>query len=561
MAPAEPSARQRTLADYLAILQRRKWIALVPILLVPIAAYVYSSQQPTVYGASAEVLLSRQDLGSALTGIDNPAVFGDEDRFAETQSILARVPAVAQQALADAKVTDMSPGELLAASQVSVRGNADLLRFSVENSDPQRAVTLAAAYARAFSRYRRSLDTANLSSARKDLERSIAQLRREGLTGTALFRDLTTKAQELRTLELLQTEQKVVHVPESAAQVAPTPTRTAMLGVALGLLLGIGAALLWETLDKRLRDEEEIQRTLGIPLLGRLTAPRHIDGRDRLAMLENTSDAEAEAIRRFRANVEFANLDHDANMIMVTSSISAEGKSVTVSNLALALARAGRKVILVDLDLRKPGIGRLFGLGFRPGVTDVAIERVGLEQALIPVNLAAPQPAQLASRDRARASRQADETSFEADGTGSLAVLPAGFLPANPGELVGTQAVAGILASLRERADFVLIDAPPLLAVSDAVTLSRRVDAVLIVVRQGVVDRPLLRELRRQLDANPTRKLGFVLAGVDAGELYGFGAYGYGHAEGETAEQRSAARMAGMIEPVLSARGSERSRR
>jgi Mrp family chromosome partitioning ATPase len=240
--------------------------------------------------------------------------------------------------------------------------------------------------------------------------------------------------------------------------------------------------------------------------------------------------------------------------------MSGEGKSVTVSNLALALARAGRRVVLVDLDLRKPGIGRLFGLEFRPGLTDVAIERVGLDEALVNVGLPSSAPTQFASRRgaRARAFSEAPVASA-AEGQGSLSLLPAGFLPANPGELVGTQAVANILANLRERADFVLVDAPPLLAVSDAVTLSRRVDALFVVVRLGMVDRPVLRELSRQLEANPARKLGFVLAGVDAAELYGLGGYGY-LSEGQPDERRPT-QSTDAAEPVLRTPVSESSTR
>jgi Mrp family chromosome partitioning ATPase len=524
--------QQRTFGDYLAIIRRRWWIAVLPILVVPVAAYFYSASQPKIYGATSEVLLIKQDLGTALEGLDSAASLVDDDRFAQTQSEIARVPEVAERALAGAGVTSLTVDQLLLTSSVRARGNADLLAFTVDHPNPDIAISLATAYARAFSRFRLELDTANFASARQDLERRLAVMRRQGTTGTALYSDLATKAQELRTLELLQTEQRLVRIPESAIQVAPKPRRNAILGVMLGLLLGLAAALLWETLDKRIRDEDEIQLTLGLPLLGRLPAPLQQDGRDRLAMLDNPGDAEAEAIRRFRSNVEFANLDHDNRVVMVTSSLSGEGKSVAVSNLAVALARAGRRVVLVDLDLRRPKVGPLFGLGYRPGLTDVAIERVNLEQALVEVNLATSSPVQFASRGglRARQTQAGDAPAPRtADAQGHLWLLPAGFLPASPGELVGTQAVANILATLRERVDYVLVDAPPLLAVSDAVTLSRRVDGIFVIVRRGMVDRPVLRELARQLEANPARKLGFVLAGVEATEQYG--AYAYGPAE------------------------------
>jgi non-specific protein-tyrosine kinase len=238
-------------------------------------------------------------------------------------------------------------------------------------------------------------------------------------------------------------------------------------------------------------------------------------------MLEGPAEVDAEAVRRLRSNLELANLDVNARVIMVTSSVSGEGKSVTVANLAVALARSGRRVVLVDLGLRKPAVGRLMGIGYRPGLTDVAIDRITLERALVPVRLEAAEPIKLASRSRAR--RDPEEPSpVGPDAAGQLRVLPAGFLPASPGELVGTRAVANILEELREEADFVLVDAPPLLAVSDALTLSTRVDALLVVVRLGVVDRPMLRELSRQLDVSPARKLGFVVAGAEVLEGYGY---------------------------------------
>lgn len=536
----QPERRQRTLVDYLAVLGRRKWLVMLPLLLVPIVAYVYSARQPAVYAASSGVLLSRDNLGSALAGITNADVFIDDERFAETQAELARVPEVFERAVRGAGVAGMRPRVLGSTSTVTPSPNADLLTFTVTNQNPGAAARLATAHAKAFTDYRLELDTAVLTKARKDLEQTIAALRREGATDTAEFRELTRTAQELRTMELLQTKAEVVRAPDTAAKIAPTPRRNAVLGVAVGLLLGLGAALLWEALDKRVRDEDEFDTALGIPLLGRLPAPQQRDGKSRLIMLDDSADGEAEAVRRVRSNVEFANLDVNAKTIMVTSSVANEGKSVTVSNLALALARSGRSVVLVDLDLRNPSIGGFFDIGYRPGITDVAIKRIELEKALIPIRLQSAAPVRL-SRPSARSQPQRDDdmSTATSEGQGHLWVLPAGFLPASPGELVGTRAVGEILAEIAERVDFVLVDAPPMLAVSDAITLSNRVDAVIVVVRLGVVNRPMLRELSRQLEASPARKLGFVISGASATDVYG--AYGYGKTEATQKRPRATA--------------------
>jgi non-specific protein-tyrosine kinase len=265
-------------------------------------------------------------------------------------------------------------------------------------------------------------------------------------------------------------------------------------------------------------------------------------------MLDDPSAEDAEAFRRLRSNVEFANLDLDAKVIMVTSAVGMEGKSLTVANLAIALARSGRRVALVDLDLRKPSIGQFFGLGLRPGVTDVAIEKIDLEQALVPARLEWSDPIPLSSRNGVSAGRVVggEPAHHSSEQHGELFVLPAGSLPASPGELVGTHAVAGILSKLRERMDFVLVDAPPLLVASDAVTLSTRVDAIAIVVRLGIVNRPILRDLARELETSSAPKLGFILTGTETSELYG--AHGYGYAG--TDEAPPAPRPAEEAEPV-----------
>ena len=532
MSADRETGNQRTLLDYGAILRRRKWVALLPLILVPLIAYAYSMQQEKRYTASSEVLLSRQDVSSTLAGVTNSDIFTDPTRFAETQAALARVPEVARRTLVAAHVRALTPGQLLRDSSVTPHSNADILSFTVKAGDPDLAVRLATAYAHAFSAYRLELSTANLANARADLERSLDALRKQNATGTPLYNSLTQKAQELKTMELLQTKPTVVTNADSASQVAPAPRRSALLGAAFGLILGLGAAFLWEALDRRVRDEEEVASILGLPLLARLLAPRQAKGLDRLAMLDEPTEVEAESVRRLRVNFEFANLDLRAKVLMVTSASAGEGKSLTISNLAVALARSGRRVALVDLDLRRPSLSRLFGVSGDVGLTDLALEHVDLDSVLVPVRFKMP------GARVPTGGRYGPPYLETVEGPGELYVLPAGSMPSSPGEFVGSTAVTRMFAALRERMDFVLVDTPPLLAVSDGATISTRADALLVVVRLGRVNRPTLRELDRQLDALHAPKLGFVLTGTDPTDFYG--TYGYIARDGSSSNGRAA---------------------
>ena len=537
------TAEHRTLADYLAVVRRRKWVMILPLLVVPVVAYFYSAQQSARYAATAEVWVSREQVSTAVTGIASPEFNTDPSRFTETQAGLARVPEVVADALKRSGVRGVATGEFVENSSVTPHSNSDLLTFTVEDIAPLRAARLVTAYAHAFSDYRLHLATASLATARADLEANLRKLDRRGLTDTALYRQLEERAHELRTLELLQTRPAVVQEAVDAEQIAPTPRRSAMLGLAFGLLLGIAAAFLWDALDRRVRDEAEVEDALGIPLLARLSTAH----RDGLIMLDKPSSVEAESVRRLRTGLEFANLDLGAKVVMVTSAVASEGKSLAVANLALALARSGRKVGLVDLDLRRPSVGRLFDTGFSHGLTDVALGRVALDDALVAIPL-------VESESRAVSPLRATR----GEELGELFVLTAGAVPSNPGELLGTNVVREVLSDLRERMDYVLVDAPPMLAVSDASILSSLVDAILVVVRLGQVNRPSLRELARELDASLAPKLGFITTGSSPHEFYG--AYGYGSAdatEGTTRVRQLAPARSSTAPPASKVLGEE----
>ncbi len=535
---AEHSA---TLRDYLHVVRRRKWIILQAVVLVPLAAVAFSLHQQRLYQASAQVLLSTQNLAAQVTGTQSTGLNLQPDRIAQTQAGVARVPVIAQRVLRRVSGTRLTVDQFLADSSVTTSPNADLLGFSVTNHDPQLARRLVDAYARLYTSYRRQLDTEAIQTALKSADARLKQLARAGGRHGSLYANLVDHQQTLATLAALQTANAtVIQQADQATQVQPKPTRNGILGLALGIVLGLGLAFLWEALDTRVRSAQEIGEKLGgLPLLARIPAPgRKLRAENRLVMISDPSSVSAETFRMLRTNLDFVTLDRPAKTIMVTSAVEQEGKSTTIANLAVALARAGQRVALVDLDLRRPFLAKFFDLD-GPGLTQVALGHATLDDALATIAITDP-----GEGGNGKANGNGNGSNGHRAVRGVLQVLPAGPIPPDPGEFVATRALTEILGQLRERADVVLVDAPPALRVGDAMTLTAKVDGIVVVTRMKIVRRHMLAELARQLESVRTPVLGFVVtdaAGEDAG--YGYG-YGYGASYARAYQQHEKAKAA-----------------
>jgi capsular exopolysaccharide synthesis family protein len=271
----------------------------------------------------------------------------------------------------------------------------------------------------------------------------------------------------------------------------------------LGLLLGLLAALVRDATDTRVRSSEAVADRLQIPLLGELARP---PGNNDAVLLTDPASPVSEAFRLLRTSVAFMLLGHPAKMLLVTSARPEEGKSTTSFNLAAAAALAGQHVILVDLDLRRPRAHALAGVAPEPGITEVALGELSLEDAMHRLDL----PTGLS------AGRQNGHK------PGSLRVLPSGRVPPAPAEFVGSRAVREILTDVRSRADLVVIDSTPLLGVSDAFSLTPHMDAVLVVVHREFASTRLLDRLQGYLHRVPAHVLGVVVTGVTPRDSYGY---------------------------------------
>jgi capsular exopolysaccharide synthesis family protein len=496
----EHSDEQPVLRDWLGVLNRHKWIVLVAVVAVPLLALLASQSQQHLYQASSTVLVNQQNPTTAeALNLASPAS-SPPDRYAATQASLARVDTVANMAAKAANLPGHTAARLLANSSVSADPSVDILTFSVTDPSPAAAVKLANVYAQQFTLFRHRLDTGAVAAAIADARRKQQQLAASGDGGSLLARRLAATERNLEKLQTLQTASssaQVVGTADSTTLTQPKTKRNLVLGIIVGLALGIALAFIREALDTRVRSADELRARLGVPLLGQVPRPdRRLAPTQQLTTLLQPTGPSTEAFRILKNNLEISQLEHHADAIAVTSTGTNDGKSETAANLAVILARSGRRVALVDLDLRHPRVDKLFGLEGRPGLTEVALG-TKLPDALAMVDVHA---------DRRRRD------------AGTLEVLTAGQPPTDPGEFLLSRYVPEALAALQRRCDVLLIDTPPVLAVGDAMTIAVHADALIVVARVNHVRRDTLAEARRTLEGCPTFTLGIIATGPKAAD-------------------------------------------
>jgi capsular exopolysaccharide synthesis family protein len=297
-------------------------------------------------------------------------------------------------------------------------------------------------------------------------------------------------------------------IPASPA--IPKTARNLAAGLALGLLLGTGLALLRDRLDNTVKSQETLEEITQVGLAGSI--PLDKDRRREVAISFETSNTGiSEAFRKLRTNLQFLNVDHPPRTIVITSSAPSEGKSTTAINIALALAEANYDVVLVDGDMRRPSVDKYLNLVGSVGFSTVLSGSATLEDVLQPTKYP------------------------------RLSALTAGTVPPNPSELLGSQAARKVLGELREKFDYVIIDSSPLLAVTDGAILATNSDGALIMARFGETKREQLAHAVKMLENVGATLLGavFTMTPLRRNSYYGYSySYSYGEevARADTAE-------------------------
>ncbi len=414
----------------------------------------------------------------------------------------------------------------------------NVVSIVAESESPELAAAAADAYAAAFVASRQQQVKGQIVEAVRAVKSKLAEYKGAAKEST----DYLVLQQRLRDLEIAfatATGNFKVLVPAvvPAEPVEPQPLRAAVLGLGVGLFAAIGLAFLLEQFDTRLRDPGEITVVLRQPLLGRVPRiSRKLLDESAVVTLKHPAGQIAEAFRVVRTNLDFMAVDKDIRSIMLTSCLQGDGKSIAVANLAVAMALAGKKVVLVDGDLRRPRQHSYFGLENLSGVSTVVTGTTTLADSLQSVELMPENGAD--SPDSVAWPKGTDAMS-------RLLVLTGGPIPPNPGEFVASRRFQAMLETLTQKADIVLVDSPAMLAVGDAAAIAARVDGMLFLVDMHTTRRPQLVSAADQLAKLPCEQLGIVVR-VDAGKTGGsyYQQYHYysDDADGEKRKRRRTAR-------------------
>jgi succinoglycan biosynthesis transport protein ExoP len=503
-------------------LKRSVWLIVALVALGLIQMNVIRQLGGPTYSASARVVLDSADLSAAAANVNVPYV--DPARKDEAERNLASSPEFLAFVARETSERYGSVRELDEAVQAKVANN--VVSFTVEDEDGERAVLAANAVATAYPTWRAKVSATSL-------DRAIAELRSEPSSPAA--------TEQLRTLRILRSlvGGQVLFVERAlrATKLTPRPMMDSLIGLVVGLVVALVVVAIREGFNTTVRDESDVEDTFGMPAMATIdTLPRRL----RAGILTPTAGRYADEFDLLAANVaQLCTRADGPARIAVTSAMSGEGKSTVAANLSAALARRSSNVVMIDFDVRTSSLTTMCGIEPDvPGVTEILAGTANTRHLLRTVSLAdgvaeagvvvssiGSDVRDVVAQGERRPSARARVARNVRNSEGSLAIVPSGG-PPRAGGTLRMGAVDSLFKGLPESTDFVVIDTPPALLVSVMTELAPSVHGVLVVAREGIVPRRKLRALAR-LAERWNGSLGVVLNGVRSDEPRGY-TYGYG---------------------------------
>lgn len=497
------------LRQYLKVLRKWLWLIVVVTLVAGGASYYTTNQLPRLYQSTATIMIGQSfqknnpSAGDIATG----------SLLADTYIQLVGTSAVLRGVIQELGLENsVAVSDLRATVSASAVEHTQFIQIRATSSDPKRAARIANAVADQLILLGPASSNNDLEKQRdfirgqiQDLEGKIQKAEtdiadlEESLKNTTSVREVSDKRAEIDRLRgqiaqyqqnytqfvsyLEPSSQNTLSVLESAepplAPFAPNLILNVVLAAVVGLLLATAVAFLIEYLDDTLKSKEEITRILNASTLGEIGTVKNKN--DKLVAAAEPRSANAEAYRMLRTNISFSSVDKPIKTILITSASPSEGKSITAANLSVTMAQAGYRTIVVDCDLRKPTQHQIFGISNDVGLTNALLSHANFSSFVRPSRVE------------------------------NLRVLTTGQLPPNPSELLGSRSMSELLGVLQNEFDVVVIDSPPVLAVTDAAILSRVSDGVLLVVDCGQTKRESALRAKEALEKAGGRFLGIVL--------------------------------------------------
>jgi polysaccharide biosynthesis transport protein len=494
----------------LSFLRRRGfWIVLCTVLVAGLA-YGLSKRETKKYTATAAIAFNSSPLAQQIAGLSssagasNSSVLSQQDSNLELVKLgdmTAKTASLLGHGLTEAKVSS--------SLKISTRGESSIVEVAATSISPKLAAAIANTYVNQFVKGQQNANRQFLKSALALVNRQLARLSRVQRFGPDGL-DLQNRAHTLSLLSELGYNNAAIaqEAPLPSSPSSPKTSRNTGLGLVLGLLLGFGVAVILERLDRRIMKPDDLEQVYGLPRLGDVPKSAALSRSKRHGTGEGSSlpPADVEAFSLIRAHLRFFNVDRDVRTVVIASPSPDDGKTTIACHRAEAAARSGARALLLEVDLRRPTIAEQLGIQAGPGLIDVLIGASAIAQA----------------------------TQSVSTGTGghTLDVLTAGAIsPPNPGELLESQAMYGLLAYAKTQYDLVVVDTPPLTAVSDAFPLLTKVDGVIIVGRVGQSRRDAAEELQKILARSGASLLGVVANG---GKSMGPNSYAEPRGDGPT---------------------------